>query len=73
MRTVAGSGNSIASERVDRNFIIDISGRYHFNKNLTGTLNMINVLDNEYAVSRQPAGLRPGHPFGINAGLIARF
>jgi Fe(3+) dicitrate transport protein len=73
MRTLAGTGNTIASERVDGNFIIDISGRYNFNKNLTGTLNMINVLDNEYAVSRQPSGLRPGHPFGINAGLIARF
>lgn len=73
MRTQAGTGTIAASERVDRNFLIDVSGRYHFNKNLTGTLNMINVLDNEYAVSRQPAGLRPGHPFGLNAGLIARF
>ena len=73
MRTQAGTGSIAASERVDSNFLIDLSGRYHFNKNLTGTLNMINVLDNEYAVSRQPAGLRPGHPFGINAGLIARF
>ena len=73
MRTQAGTGSIAASERVDSNFLIDLSGRYHFNKNLTGTLNMINVLDNEYAVSRQPAGLRPGHPFGINVGLIARF
>jgi Fe(3+) dicitrate transport protein len=73
MRTQAGTGSISATERVDRNFLIDVSGRYHFNKNLTGTINMINVLDNEYAVSRQPAGLRPGHPFGLNAGLIARF
>lgn len=73
MRTIAGSDRPAATDRVDSNFIIDVSGRYHFNKSLTATLNMINVLDNEYAVSRQPAGLRPGHPFGINVGLIARF
>ncbi len=73
MRTQAGTGSIATAERVDSNFLIDVSGRYHFNKSLTATINMINVLDNEYAVSRQPAGLRPGHPFGINAGLIARF
>jgi Fe(3+) dicitrate transport protein len=29
--------------------------------------------DKEYAVSRVPAGLRPGHPFGINFGIMAEF
>ena len=28
--------------------------------------NIINLFDSEYAVSRVPAGLRPGHPFGIS-------
>ncbi|MGJ8685474.1 MAG: TonB-dependent receptor family protein [Nonlabens sp.] len=73
MRTQAGSGTILATERVDSNFIIDAAARFKVSKNLTLTANMINLLDAEYAASRQPAGLRPGHPFGINTGLIARF
>jgi len=73
MRTQAGTGTIAAADRVDSNFIIDASARYKINDHLTLTANMINLLDAEYAVSRQPAGLRPGHPFGINTGLIARF
>jgi hypothetical protein len=36
--------------------------------------NVINVLDKEYAVSRVPAGLRPGHPLELlwNYGRILR-
>jgi Fe(3+) dicitrate transport protein len=34
--------------------------------------NIINLLDKEYAVSRVPAGLRPGQPFGINFGIMAQ-
>jgi len=30
---------------------------------------VINLMDETYAVARVPAGLRPGHPFGIYAGL----
>ncbi|PRP67029.1 TonB-dependent receptor family protein [Nonlabens agnitus] len=73
MRTVAGQGTIPATEKVDSNFVLDLSGRYHVNSHLSLTANIINALDNEYAVSRQPAGLRPGHPFGINAGIIAQF
>ena len=32
-----------------------------------------NLLNNTYAVSRVPAGLRPGHPFGIYAGFQYQF
>jgi Fe(3+) dicitrate transport protein len=34
---------------------------------------MLNLFDKNYAVSRAPAGLRPGHPFGIYAGFEYRF
>ncbi|MDJ0644432.1 MAG: TonB-dependent receptor [Flavobacteriaceae bacterium] len=68
-RTEAGSGTIPANELVDDNFIIDFSGKYHFNKKLSLTGNIINLLDETYAVSRVPAGLRPGHPFGAYAGL----
>ncbi|AZQ43843.1 TonB-dependent receptor family protein [Nonlabens ponticola] len=73
MRTIAGSGDIATANRVDSNFVVDLSARYHLSPRVSLTTNVINLLDNDYAVSRQPAGLRPGHPFGINAGIIGRF
>ena len=72
-RTLAGTGPIPKNELVASNFIIDFSAKYHFNKNLSLTGNIINMLDETYAVSRVPAGLRPGHPFGANLGLEYRF
>ncbi len=68
-RTQAGSGPIPTQELVASNFIIDLSGKYHYSKNLSFTANVINLTDQSYAVSRVPAGLRPGHPFGIYAGF----
>ncbi|SHG40640.1 TonB-dependent receptor family protein [Winogradskyella jejuensis] len=72
-RSLAGNGSIPDAERVDSNFIIDFSAKYHFNKKLSLTSNIINLLDETYAVSRVPAGLRPGHPFGANLGLEFKF
>ena len=72
-RTQAGTGTIATNEKVASNFIVDLSGKYFINKNLNATANIINLLDNTYAVSRVPAGLRPGHPFGMYAGLEFRF
>ena len=72
-RTLAGSGAIADSELVDAYFIVDVSGKYYVTKNLNLTANIINVLDETYAASRVPAGLRPGHPFGAYAGLEFRF
>ena len=72
-RTLAGTGPIPKNELVASNFIIDFSAKYHFNKNLSLTGNIINMLNETYAVSRVPAGLRPGHPFGANLGLEYRF
>jgi Fe(3+) dicitrate transport protein len=72
-RTLAGTETITDSNGVTSNFIIDFSGKYHFTKNLSVTGNIINLLDETYAVSRVPAGLRPGHPFGAYAGLEVRF
>lgn len=72
-RTKAGNGPIPNSEKVDSNFIVDLGGRYRFNKNVALTANMINLLDEKYAVARVPAGLRPGHPFGIYAGIELRY
>ncbi len=72
-RTQAGSGIIPINEKVASNFIIDFSGKYHINKNMSVTGNVINLLDEIYAASRVPAGLRPGHPFGAYVGLQYRF
>jgi Fe(3+) dicitrate transport protein len=71
-RTLAGSGDIPDNELVASNFIIDFSAKYHFSNKLSITGNVINMLDEVYAVSRVPAGLRPGHPFGANLGLEFR-
>ena len=72
-RTLAGAGTIPDNELVASNFIIDFSTKYHLSSNLSLTGNIINMLDETYAASRVPAGLRPGHPFGAYAGLEFRF
>ncbi|PNQ72267.1 TonB-dependent receptor [Hanstruepera neustonica] len=72
-RTMAGSGAIPTNEKVDSNFVLDFSAKYHFNKHLSVMGNIFNALDTTYAVSRVPAGLRPGMPFAANAGLEFRF
>lgn len=72
-RTQAGSGSIPSNELVESFFIIDFSGKYHFNDNLSFTVNVINLLDETYAASRVPAGLRPGHPFGAYGGIQYNF
>jgi Fe(3+) dicitrate transport protein len=72
-RTLAGSGNIPTNEKVDSNFIIDMSGKYTVTPQFQLTANITNLLNNTYAVSRVPAGLRPGHPFGIYGGFQYQF
>jgi len=71
-RTLAGTGDIPSNEKVGSNFILDISAKYHLTNNFSLTTNVINMLDTEYEVSRVPAGLRPGHPFGIYGGFEFR-
>ena len=72
-RTQAGRGTISSSERVDSNFIFDLTGKYRFGKHFAVTANIINLFDETYAVARVPAGLRPGHPFGIYGGLELKY
>ena len=62
--TIADSSIEIPSY-----FIFDISFKYKVRPGITYTSKIINLFDENYAVSRAPAGLRPGHPFGIYAGF----
>lgn len=72
-RTIAGQGEIAPNVKVNSNFIVDASAKFHLSKKVALMSNIINLFDSHYAVSRVPAGLRPGHPFGINAGIMARF
>ncbi|WP_088341786.1 TonB-dependent receptor family protein [Robiginitalea sediminis] len=72
-RTQAGRGDIPANQRVDSNFVLDFGGKYHLNEHVTFTGNILNLLDETYAVARVPAGLRPGHPFGVYAGIILQY
>lgn len=72
-RTQAGSGVIPSSEKISSNFIMDLAGRYNYSERVSLFANVINVLDTEYEVARLPAGLRPGAPFMINAGINYTF
>ena len=72
-RTKAGQGDIPENYKIEDNIIIDFAAKYHLTNKVSLTSNIINLLDSDKAVARTPAGLRPSHPFGINAGILARF
>ncbi|SNZ01337.1 TonB-dependent receptor family protein [Flagellimonas pacifica] len=72
-RTLAGTGAIAPNLKVESNFVIDMSARYFYNEHFVFSANVINLLDEVYAVSRVPAGLRPGHPFGVNFSMAYGF
>lgn len=72
-RTLAGTGTISPNLKVESNFVIDLSARYFYNEYFAFSMNIINLLDEVYAVSRVPAGLRPGHPFGIIFSIAHEF
>ncbi len=72
-RTLAGTGTIPEAERVASNLLFDLSGKYRLGKHMALTANVINLFDETYAVARVPAGLRPGHPFGIYGGIELRY
>ena len=54
-------------------FTLDASLMYRLTAAVTFKSRILNILDESYAVSRAPAGLRPGHPFGVYAGFEVKF
>ena len=57
-------------DKIQSNFIFDLSIFHKINKNVSLNSKIINLLNNKYIVSNVPAGFRPGHPFGIFSGLV---
>lgn len=73
MRTTPGQGTIAYREKVPAYTIFDASAKAKINKNLTLSMNAINLTNRTYLVSRHPSGLRAGHPFGIFSGVSLRF
>ncbi len=61
------------TEEIRSYFIFDVSFNYNIKKNISLKSKLLNLFNNKYAVSRAPAGLRPGHPFGFYAGVEYNF
>ncbi len=65
---------------VDYNFgetdsflIVDLSARYDMTDQISVSLNVHNLFDEEYLVSRHPIGPRPGRPRSLHLGLSYDF
>jgi Fe(3+) dicitrate transport protein len=64
--------NSVADARfgcVDSYHVLDATVGWQFNKNVRMFSNFKNITNQDYMVSRQPLGPRPGLPFSMMAGL----
>lgn len=72
-RTLAGSETIPSNQRVSGHTVVDLASSYHINKHISFKTTIINLLDEYFVVARRPAGLRPGHPFGMSLGIVARF
>ncbi len=69
MRTQAGQGAMVASESVDAALILDLSGEYRILGHIRLYFSVRNVTDQVYIVAQRPAGLRPGLPRTLAAGV----
>ena len=61
------------TEEISSYLILDLSMKYRIKKDIFLKSKILNLLDKKYAVSKAPAGLRPGHPFGIYTGIEYKF
>ena len=73
LRDNPGSGAVAENERIDDRIVFDIAGSYALTDKFSLFARVDNVLDNQYAVSRRPFGLRPGVPRRIVGGARVSF
>lgn len=71
--TQAGNGNPNATLEVAENVLVDVSAQWHLSSKMSVTSQVVNLFDSVYVASRVPAGLRPGHPFGVYGGMRFMF
>lgn len=73
VRTEAGQGTIPMLERVPSRWIFDLAARFAVSDQIGLFARVDNLFDEEYAVARRPAGLRPGKPQTILGGVELRF
>jgi Fe(3+) dicitrate transport protein len=69
MRTLAGQGAYVASDSTDSYAVLNVSGEYELTSGASLFASVQNLTDNVYIVGRHPAGVRPGLPRLVQAGL----
>jgi Fe(3+) dicitrate transport protein len=69
IRTMAGKGEIPENQVIPAYYVADLSANFLFKKYFTVFGSINNLFNNVYAVSRRPAGLRPGMPVCFRAGL----
>ena len=73
MRTQAGSGPIPSGQGTDANFIVDIAGEYEVYDKTRAFFTVDNLFDKKYIASRRPAGILPGRPLTLFAGVKYKF
>ena len=71
IRTQAGQGSIPTAQRVESHTVVDVAGSIDIKDGLALTGSVQNIFDEDYAVARRPAGLRPGKPLTARIGLKA--
>lgn len=73
MRSNAGKGAISTSEKINPHFIVDVATEFEISKKSRLFLNVENLFDEQYIVSRRPINARPGKPLSIMSGLKYKF
>ncbi|PKP25030.1 MAG: TonB-dependent receptor [Bacteroidetes bacterium HGW-Bacteroidetes-2] len=68
-RTQSGAGSIPKEFKIESHFVLDFAAKYFYSPRITLFTNVQNIFDTHYEAARLPAGLRPGAPFMVNAGI----
>jgi len=73
MRTTAGQGNISQSELIDSRTVVDMAAHYSLTDNQEITLNIDNLLDQEYMATKTHGSIMVGKPRSITLGYRYSF
>jgi Fe(3+) dicitrate transport protein len=73
MRDLPGRGPIPQGEEVPLHWVVDLTGQVTPTEKTTVYIQIHNLTDNAYMVSRRPYGARPGIPFQLMAGFKVQF
>lgn len=69
MRTVAGRGAIPANQLVESHWTVDLAGEIKLTEQFRAFATVDNLFDERYVAARRPAGVRPGMPLTVMAGV----